>query len=405
MNALRLSILLILTYISLYSQEESVLVQTMPAKPSFPNHVIPLFRVQDFRNLVEKKLYQMAYDAINERIAENLYLVHRAIIASKGNIEFVKAILQHETVRKRYQEDQHIRGLLTAAGTGAWNIYDFLYTYICEAPIDYCSKYYDSRVCGNIVGLEEALAPCLISAVARGFFDFVYKELSWRERQFQKLEIQSREELDEKWSTKWDNHGWWWWHARALCDVNIQKETMLSGFGYCSSNGWISSKPPEGRKLHSLPLHTAVDYNKRDIVIVLLQYGADLSKQDCKKETPLTIARHKNYTDIEKLLTLFIRYRDLITQINTEINCHEYTGKLLKACPALASHCLKDTHGNSLLHHAVKANDIELITTLLEGDPLLALEANKYGFTPLECSFLDGKYEALKAILAFAHRT
>ncbi len=401
MNTLRLSILLILTYIPLYSQEGSVLVQTQPAKLSFPNHVIPRFYTHDFENLVEKKLYQMAYDAINNRIAKDRYFIHAAIVSSYANIEFVKAIFQHWKMRQYHKEPQHIRGLLTASERGYWEMYHFLEKYGYEIAVKHMF-----RKCSTINGIEQAPTPCLIRAIAGGFFNFVFNEFRWRGEERVRLRKCWREWFNESWDAKCCEPDWQFRCARVLCNANTAAaEPISSAYWDTTEDDWFLPEFSGGKEKYSLSLHAAVDCNRRDIVMLLLQNGADPCKEDHEKDTALSIARRRNYTDIEKILTLFMKYKTLITQINTGKKSYVCTCKLLKACPALASHCLKDTEGNTSLHHAVKADDSELITTLLERDPLLVLEANKYGFSPLECSFLNGNHEALKAILAFAYRT
>ncbi len=399
MYTLRLYILIILTYIPLYSQEGSVLVQTMPAKLSFPRHLIPRFYIHDFKSLVEKKLYQMAYDAINDRIAKDSDLLKVAIIASHANIEFVKAVLTHWKVHWRYTEGHHVEGLVAAAQRGYWNMYHFLDMHSCEASIDDNWKYY-----GPIDGLDQAHAPCLIMAVAGGFFDFIFQEFRWRESGRARQRKLWRERENESWEEKCREPRWKFLYARVLCDANTEAAPMIAAYWDTTKDNWFFPRRIGGKEKYSLSLHAAVDCNRRDIVILLLQNGADPCKEDHEKDTAFSIARRRNYTDIEKILRLFIRYRDCITQINTDKKRHECTCKLLTACPALASHCLKDIEGNTSLHYAVKEDDTELITTLLERDPLLALEANKYGFSPLECSFLNGNHEALNAILAYAYR-
>ncbi len=403
MNALRLSILFILTYIPLYSQEGSVLVQTMPAKLSFPNYVIPRFYTNDFKNLVEKKLYQMAYDAINDRIAKDPYFIHIAIVSSQANVEFVKAIFQHWKMHYHHNEPQHIRGLLTAAERGYWEMYNFLEKYGYEYEIASENSVFYKR-CDSINGIEQAPTPCLISAVAGGFFDFVFNEFRWREEERVSQRKFWRAWFNESWEEKCYEPYWQFRYARVLCNANTAAEPIPSAYWDTTRNKWFLPTRIGGKAKYSLALHAAVDCNRKDIVIFLLQNGADPCKEDHEKDTALSIAQRRNYTDIEKILRLFIRYRDFITQINTGKKNHECTCKLLTACPALASHCLKDIEGNTSLHYAVKVDDTELITTLLERDPLLVLEANKYGFSPLECSFLNGNHEALKAILAYAYR-
>ncbi len=381
MHVFRLSIFLMLVYLPLHSQEGFPLVRTRPSKLSFPDHVIPRFNTSDFQDLAEKKLYQMAYDSINDRIAQDSDLMRVAIRASDANIEFVKAILQHSAVQSGYRFRQHASGIYAALGRGYWDVFHFLHEYEwTEAGFSegfYTNFPLDQVVDTYVVGL--------IIAAEVGRFDFLFHELRWRESN------------REKWSDSLK-----FICIRSRCDLNDVAVPPYSAYRDPGDPVNRLSYKEE----YSLALHAAVDRNQKVVVVLLLQNGADPCKEDHEGDTALSIAQRKNdfYSGIKKILELFIRYRGHITQINTEKNSHEFICKILKACPALASHYLKDTYGNTLLHYAVKANDIVLITTLLERDPLLALEENEYGFTPLECSFLDGKHEALKALLAYAYR-
>ncbi len=393
MQAFRLPIILILVYLPLHCQEGFPLVRTCPAKLSFPDHVIPLFSLSDFKLLVEKKLYQMAFDTINGRILDSNECIGVAILASEttlerdtlleseANIEFIRAILEHRLVQQRYTTGHHEIGLWVASVRGYWEVYHFLNEYADNTALhefflnDYALKHFE-----RLYGFH------LIMALGGGFFNFVFNELRWREISRTRWEVMSERKPLRL-----------FWYARTLSNPNTWIDPYVR---FTKDSGAMGRK-----KNYSLVLHVAVDRNLQDIMIFLLQNEADPCKEDHEEDTALSIAQRKGYTDIEKIFRLFIRYRDFITQINTGKNSHEFTSKLLEACPALASHCLKDIEGNTSLHHAVKADDPELITTLLERDPLLALEANKYGFSPLECSFLNGNHEALKAILAYAYRT
>ncbi len=341
----------------------------------------------------------MAYDAINNRIAKDRYFIHAAVVSSQANIEFVKAIFQHGKMRQYHEEPQHIRGLLTASERGYWDMYNFLEKYGYEIA----SEHSIFRQCDTIKGIEQAPTPCLIRAVAGGFFDFVFNEFRWRESARVTLRKLWREMANECWEEKCCEPHWQFRYARVLCDANTETVPMIAAYWDTTKDKWFLPRRIGGKEKYSLSLHAAVDCNRKDIVIFLLQNGADPCKEDHEKDTALSIAQRRGYTDIEEIITLFTRYKTFIAQINTGKKSHEFTCKLLTACPALASHCLKDAHENTVLHHAVKANDAELVKILLERDPLLALEENQHDFSPLVTAFADGKHEALKAILAYAY--
>ncbi len=131
----------------------------------------------------------------------------------------------------------------------------------------------------------------------------------------------------------------------------------------------INAKNPHG----DTPLHHAVSEGHKEVVKLLLQKGADVTAKNCNGYTPLHFAAHSGYTDI---VEMFIEQGADITVKN-------------------------DIHfNNTALHYAARDGHKKTVELLLaKGADVNAL--NEYGSNPLRGAALFHYEEAVEVLIAF----
>ncbi len=70
--------------------------------------------------------------------------------------------------------------------------------------------------------------------------------------------------------------------------------------GYCSSTD-VNAQTSDGT--YRTPLHITMEFNRVDVVRVLLEHGANVGAKDWQGRTPLQIASERGYDEIMKLLS------------------------------------------------------------------------------------------------------
>lgn len=172
------------------------------------------------------------------------------------------------------------------------------------------------------------------------------------------------------------------------------------------------------------PIGPAACNNHRNIVITLLQHGADptIEAGDMSALRYARTYRHNGMTSfLESFTFLQPRILDFVRnstpQKPTEraipdentvqqrgYNNHLKAVRALFQCPAVVSEYITDAQGNNVAHLAVLAQNPLLITLSLIANPTLITSRNACNLTPLDLAYSKGFIESLNAILKLYYR-
>ena len=298
--------------------------------------------------------YEKAYDELqkNRRQTRHAYFLHQCVEFNMP-ISFIEKIMEDGTVYY-LNADKFINGMLMAIRKGDVERFDLLRsTWMISA-----------EQIRNMV-----LIGRLDAATGRPIFVKKLLEYGHEVKKRMREMYPNVAEKDLSNDVK---------HLISISDLSKPHEKPRRSILWDDSQRKIIER---GSKEHSFPLHAAVDARCDDSVILLLRFGADPHALDHDAESALALAKKKRCTAIEGLLTLFAFWKDKLHTFDATKQPLSLR-QVIKRCPALASCCIKDTEGNTLLHKAIQWSDKELAHLLLRLEPLLREEKNNAGLVP-----------------------
>ena len=162
------------------------------------------------------------------------------------DVNFLQEVLNHESFMQKYPMCLFVEAAQYAAERGWWEIYDLLHRH-------YETEYSKSEEEKTAINEQHAVG--LIKAASGGYFEFIFRELRLRE-QLRNLKV-----------------------SRYISDANTAAVKLVPA-SYWTPDGFYFPVYFGGKSQYSLSLHAAVDCNRKDLVIYLLQNGADPLRQD-----------------------------------------------------------------------------------------------------------------------------
>ncbi|WP_341816915.1 ankyrin repeat domain-containing protein [Wolbachia endosymbiont (group A) of Agelastica alni] len=176
------------------------------------------------------------------------------------------------------------------------------------------------------------------------------------------------------------------------------------------------------------PLHCVVYYNRKDVVSILIDQGADISAKDKDGKTPFEIASEQNHTEVANFLSEkqgeynrsllnAVKKRDIseITDLlnrGADVNVKNNRGDTPLHLVARNGHLEvveklienganvneKDIHGETPLHRAAEKGRLEVVEKLIENGANVN-EKDIHGETPLHRAAEKGRLEVVEKLI------